>query len=309
MVLTGYRNLTCGIYLDDIITISKSINTFCQKVESLTTEKQSLKTELKKTFPEIFAASLGKCTKTAAKFKLIDNAQPVFKKKRNLPFASLEKIKKELDRRVKTGILSKVEFSQWAAPTVYVRKKYKEIGVCADFSTGLNAVLIDYHYPLPSPGEVFTKLNEGKIFSKVDLSDAYLQIHVEENSSKLLCINTRRGLFKLERLPFGIKVTPAIFQEVMDTMLDGLDFAIAYLDDIIIISKSKERHRKHVRRVFSRIQKFGFKVKEEKCEFFLEEIKYMSHVIDKDDRRLDPHRATAIKTCQLPGTSPNCKVS
>ena len=67
------------------------INTFCQKVEILTTEKQSFKTELKKTFPEIFAASLEKCIKIAAKFKLIDNAQPVFKKKRNVPFASLEK--------------------------------------------------------------------------------------------------------------------------------------------------------------------------------------------------------------------------
>ena len=281
-------------------------------MESLTTEKQSLKTELKKTFPEIFAARLGKCTKTAAKFKLIDNAQPVFKKKRNVPFASLEKINKELDRRVKTGILSKVEFSQWAAPTVYIKKKSKEIRVCADFSTGLNAVLRDYHYPLPSPEEVFTKLNGGKIFSKVDLSDAYLQIPVEENSSNLLCINTHRGLFKFERLPFGIKVAPAIFQEVMDTMLDGLDFAIAYLDDIIIISKSKEQQREHVRRVFSRIQEFIFKVKEEKREFFLEEIKYLGHIIDKDGRRPDPDRATAIKkkkTCQFPGTSPNCKVS
>ena len=242
-------------------------------MESLTTEKQSLKTELKTTFPEIFAVSLGKCTKTAAKFKLINNAQPVFKKKGNVPFASLEKINKQLDRLVKNGILSKVEFSQWATPTVYVKKKSKEIRVCTDFSTGLNAVLRDYHYPLPSPKEVFTKLNGGKIFSKVDLSDAYLQIPVEENSSKLLCINTHWGLFKFESLPFGIKAAPAIFQEVMDTMLDGLDFAIAYLDDIIIISKSKEQHRENVRRVFSRIQEFGFKVKEEKCEFFLEEIK------------------------------------
>ena len=212
-----------------------------------------------------------------------------------MPFASLEKINKELDRLVKTGILSKVEFSQWAAPTVYVKKNFKEICVCADFSTGFNAVLIDYHYPLPSSEEVFTKLNGGKIFSKVDLSDAYLQIPIEENSSKLLCINTHRGLFKFERLPFGIKVAPAIFQEVMDTMLDGLNFAIAYLDNMIIISKSKEQHLEHVRRVFSRIQEFGFKVKKEKCEFFLEEIKYLGHIIDKGGRRPDPDRATAIK--------------
>ena len=218
-----------------------------------------------------------------------------------MPFALLKKINKELDRPFKTGILSKVESSQWAAPTVYVKKKSKEIRVCTDFSTGLNTVLRDYHDPLPSPEEVFTRLNGGNIFSKVDLSDAYLQIPVEGNSPKLLCINTHRGLFKFERLPFGIKVAPAIFQEVKDTMLDGLDFAIAYLDDIIIISKSKEQHREHVRRVFSRIQEFGFKVKEEKCEFFLEEIKYLGHIIDKDGRRPDPDRAAAINSMPITG--------
>ena len=98
------------------------------------------------------------------------------------------------------GILSKVEFSEWAAPTVYIRKKSKEIRVCADFSTGLNAALKDYHYPLPIPEEVFNKLNGGKGFSKIDLSDAYLQHPVEENSSKLFCINTHRGMNKFDRL-------------------------------------------------------------------------------------------------------------
>ena len=95
-----------------------------------------------------------------------------------------------------------MEFSEWAAPTVYIRKKSKEIRVCADFSTGLNTALKDYHYPLPSPEENFDKLNGGKVFSKIDLSEAYIQIPVEENSSKLLCINTHRGLYKFDRLVF-----------------------------------------------------------------------------------------------------------
>ena len=122
---------------------------------------------------------------------------------------------------------------------------------------------------------------------------------------KLLCINTHRVLFKFERLPFGIKVAPAIFQEVMDTMLDDFDFAITYLDDIIIISKSKEQLQEHVRRVFSRIQEFGFKVKKEKCEFFLEEIKYLGLIIDTDGRIPDPDRATAIKKIHASSREPH----
>ena len=139
-----------------------------------------------------------------------------------------------------------MEFSEWAAPTVYIRKKSKEIRVCAGFSTGLNAALKDYHYPLPGPEEVFDKSNGGKIFSKIVLSDAYPQIPIEENSSKLFCINTHRGLYKFDRLVFGIKVAPAIFQQVMDTMLGGFDFTFAYLDDIVISSKTKDLHREHL---------------------------------------------------------------
>ena len=103
---------------------------------------------------------------------------------------------------------------------------------------------------------------------------------------------------------FGVKVAPAIFQQVMDTMLGGLDFAITYLDDIIIASKN-------ISTKYSNDYKTGFKVKENKCKFFLQRIKYLGHIIDKDGRHPDPDpdpdRATAIKdmpalenTTQLP---------
>ena len=80
-----------------------------------------------------------------------------------MPFAATEEINKELDRLVNMGTLSKVGFSEWAAPTVYIGKKSKEIRVCADFSTGLNAELKDYQYPLPTEKEVFNKLDRGKV--------------------------------------------------------------------------------------------------------------------------------------------------
>ena len=128
----------------------------------------------------------------------------------------------------------------------------------------MNAALKDYHSPLHSPEEVFNKLTGGKVFSKIDLSEAYLQIPVEENSSKLLSINAHGGLYKFDRLVFGIKVAPAIFQQVMNTMLGGFDFTFAYLDDVVISGKTKELHREHLNKVFTQIREFGFKVKEAK---------------------------------------------
>lgn len=299
-VLRNTTNLFGTDWIQEFELWDSPMSDFCQKVENLTAEADKLKKDLKKSFPSVCSEKLGCCTKIKARFELLDEAKPIFKKPRSVPFASRKKIEEELERLVNTGILTPINYSEWAAPTVYIRKKSKEIRVCADFSTGLNASLKDHHYPLPNPEEVFAKLNGGKIFSKIDLSEAYLQIPVEDDSSKLLCISTHIGLFKFNRLAFGIKVAPAIFQQVIDTLLSGLDFTIGYLDDILIRSQNVEQHRDHVFQVFDRIKEYGFTVKEAKCEFFLEQIKYLGHILNKDGRKPDPDRSTAIKDMPEP---------
>ena len=132
----------------------------------------------------------------------------------------------------------------------------------------------------------------------MNLTDAYLQIPVEEECSKLLCINTHMGFYKF--IPFGVKVVPAIFQRVMDTMLGGLDFACTYLDDIVIARKSTEEHCRQIHVVFERIHNFGFRIKETKCEFLMNEIRYLGHIIDKNGRRPGLERAEAIKNHTFP---------
>ena len=72
--------------------------------------------------------------------------------------------------------------------------------------------------------------SSGKLFPKIDSSDAYLQILGDENISKLLTIDTHKGLYKFERFTFAVKVAPAIFQQIMETMLSGLDYVVAYVD-------------------------------------------------------------------------------
>ena len=148
--------------------------------------------------------------------------------------------------------------------------------------------------PLPTAEEIFANLNGGHIFFKLDLSEAYLQIPVEEKCAELLTINTHRGLYKINRLQYGIKVAPTIFQKIMDTMLADLDFATAYLDDILIKSKNRD-HAELVIEGFKKIKEFGFKLSMEKCEFFLSKIKYLGQVIDKKGRTPDPNRVDAIK--------------
>ena len=169
------------------------------------------------------------------KFELKENVKPVFKPKRKVPFAGLEPVNKRLE---KLGVIS-----DWASPTVFVKKKE----VYADFSTGVNDCLKDHSYPLPSPEDIFAKLNGGKVFLKIELPVAYLQMEVDDNCSKVLTINTHKSLYKLNRLPFGLKVASNLFQQVKDTILEGLDFAIAYLYGILITSENNNQHYDHIK--------------------------------------------------------------
>ena len=99
------------------------------------------------------------------------------------------------------------------------------------------------------------------------MSEAKQQIPVEEKCAKLLTINTHSGLYKINRLQYGIKVAPTIFQKIMDTMLADMDFATAYLD-ILIKSKNREDHMKHITEMFKKIKEFGFKLSMENVIFF-----------------------------------------
>ena len=95
-------------------------------------------------------------------------------------------------------------------------------------------------------------------------------------------------------------VASAIFQQVMDILVGDLDYARAYLDDILVTSKIMAKHRNHIINVFEKLQEYGFKVKEAKCYLFLPGIKYLGHIINRDGRRPDPERANAIRNMPDP---------
>ena len=101
------------------------------------------------------------------------------------------------------------------------------------------------NHPLSTAEEIFANLNGGRMFSKLDLSKAFLRIPLAEKCAEFIIINTHRGLYKNNRLQYGIKVVPTIFQKIRDTLLADLDFATAYLDDILIKSKNGENHAKY----------------------------------------------------------------
>ncbi|CAI2339148.1 unnamed protein product [Caenorhabditis sp. 36 PRJEB53466] len=258
-------------------------------------DTETLRAELKRKFPEVFKEGLGRCTKEKAVLTVKPGSSPVFKPKRPVPYGALETVDKELVRLVSLKVLKKVNHSTWAAPLVCVRKADGDTRMCADFKTGLNEALEDEDHPIPTPEDVFATLNGGTVFSTVDLKDAYLQIELAEESKELLTVNTHRGLYQYQRLPFGAKTAPMVFQRIMDKMITGLTGVTAYLDDIIVVGRTGKEHMENLIELFKRISEYGFRVKIEKCHFLGEEIKFLGFIIDKNGRRPDKEKVQVIK--------------
>ncbi|PAV71140.1 hypothetical protein WR25_07338 [Diploscapter pachys] len=196
-------------------------------------------TEILSENSEVFKSELGKCTMKKATLKFKGPIESKFHRARPVPHALKPKVDMAIDEMVKKGIWEKVNHpKEFVTPLVIVPKTNGSVRICGDFKVTVNPYLdIDQH-PLPKPDDVFHALVGGKKFSKMDLSEAYMQVEMDEKSKDYLMVNTHKGLYRYNRLPFGIASAPAIFQEIMDNVLAGMDGVMVYLDDIIITAKS-----------------------------------------------------------------------
>ena len=174
-----------------------------------------------------------------AKIFVAPNAQPRFYKPRPVPYALKDRVEKELERLQADGIITPVQFSDWAAPIVPVIKSDGNIRICGDYSVTVSKV---DSYPLPRVEDLFTAMSGGSIYTKLDLSQAYQQLKFEETSKKFTTINTTKGLYQYERLPFGIASAPSIFQRTMDSLMQGLPNVIVYIDDILVTGSNEKEH-------------------------------------------------------------------
>lgn len=228
----------------------------------------------------IFDGDLNQYKGPAVGLELQETVTPKFLKARTVPFALKPLVEAELQRLTDQGVLEPTQHSEWATPVVVVRKKDGTIRLCGDYRSTINAVTRKAAYPLPTISEVLAKLRGGKIFSTLDLAQAYQQLKVTESTADILTINTIKGLYRIKRLPFGVSAAPAIFQRCMDTTLAGLPGVSAYLDDVIVCGSTPKEHAQRLDSVLSRLQGAGLRLQKAKCRFGVAEVTYLGHRIN-----------------------------
>lgn len=167
---------------------------------------------------------------------------PIFCKPRQVPYAFKSKVDDELTRLQKLGVITPVETSDWGTPFVPILKSDSGIRIFADYKVTLNRHLNDYKHPLPRIEDIFNALQGDCSFTKLDMVAAYNQLELDDESKRLVAWSTHRGVYLVNRLPFGVKPATGIFQYELEKLLLGIPGVVNFLDDIVVTGATQKEH-------------------------------------------------------------------
>ena len=221
-----------------------------------------------------------KAVKHSVMLPIPTTGPPVLAKARRLPPDKLALAKKAFQTMLDAGIVRRSD-SAWSSPLYLVKKDDRSWRPCGDFHH-LNSRTTADKYPVPHLQDFSAQLHGFEFFSKIDLVRGYHQIPVAPEDIHKTAVITPFGLFEFLRTPFGLKNAVQAFQWLMDTICQGLSFALVYLDDILVASRSKEEHRNHLQQLFDRLQAAGLILNLEKCLFGKPSLCFLGHDVTTD---------------------------
>lgn len=230
------------------------------------------------------------------------SVNPVIHPPRRVPIALRDKLKAEIDRMEKLGIVQKVEQpTEWVNSMVIVEKQNGKLRICLD-PKDLNKAIKREHFQLPTQEEIAMKLSGATCFSKLDASSSFWQIKLDEESSDLCTFNTPFGRYKFTRLPFGIKSASEVFHKSVCKILEGLDGVESFIDDILIWGCTKDQHDQRLKAVLDRVREANLKLNRDKCYIGIPEVTYFGHKYTSDGLQVDENKVKAITEMKSPQT-------
>ena len=212
----------------------------------------------------------------------------------------LQKVKEYLTENLKKGFITPSK-APYASPILFAEKKDGSLRFCVDYRK-LNALTKRDRYPIPLIDEVLARVQGSRYLTRLDIIAAFNKLRMNPDSEDLTTFITSFGAFKYLVLPFGLTNGPASFQHyINDVLFEYLhDFCQAYLDDILIYSKTLKEHRQHVRAVLQKLRDAGLQVDIHKCEFHVQETVFLGLLVSTEGLRMDPSKVQVIQDWAIP---------
>ena len=294
--------------LINAMTASKMLRKGCQGYLAFVVDRRQEGTRLEdilivKEFPDVFPddiSSLPPDREVEFTIYLIPGTEPISIPPYRMSPAELRELKAQLEELLSKGFIQP-SISPWGAPVLFVKKKYGNLRLCIDYRQ-LNRVTIRNQYPLPRIDELFDQLQGSRAYSKIDLRSGYHQLRVQENDVSKTAFRTRYGHYELLVMPFGLTNAPTAFMDLMNRVFSPyLDkFVIVFIEDILVYSGSPEEHEEHLRIVLQILRKRQLYSKFSKCQFWLDKIAFLGHVILAEGISVDPQKIEAIVNWKPP---------
>ena len=246
------------------------------------------------------------------------DSPPITQRPYTLALKHVQWVQEEIEILERAGIIAK-SVSPWASPIVIVPKKTApgeppRRRMCVDYRM-LNQLLpkVDKAHskakgvltlvPLPKIDEIYAKLEGSTIYSTFDMRSGYYHLELSQESqpkSAFVIGGPKGGKWEFKRCPFGLTQAPAYFQMLVNKVLEGLEFAFGYLDDILIYSKDMEEHLQYVRTLFERMRQADLKLTKRKCNFLKAHVQYLGHYISGQGLEPIPEKLESLQQMPAP---------
>ncbi|GJU29077.1 reverse transcriptase domain-containing protein [Tanacetum coccineum] len=256
-------------------------------------------------FPEIFPEDLpglSPMRQVKLQIDLVPGAAPVARAPYRLAPTELQELSTQLQELSDKGFI-RLSSSPWGALVLFVKKKDGSFRMCIDYRE-LNKLTVKNRYPLPRIDDLFDQLQGSRVYFKIDLRSGYHHLIVREEDIPKTAFKTRYGHYEFQVMSFGLTNAPAVFMDLMNRVYKPYlgKFAIVFIDDILIYSKSEEEHAEHLKLILELLKKEELYAKFLKCEYWLSKVQFLSHVIDSEGIHVDPAKIKSIKDWASPKT-------
>ncbi|GJX88986.1 putative reverse transcriptase domain-containing protein [Tanacetum coccineum] len=236
-----------------------------------------------KDFPEVFPEDLPGLPPTRQvefHIELIPGAAPVACAPYRLAPVKMKELAEQLKELFDKGFI-RPSSSPWGAPILFVKMKDGSFRMCIDYRE-LNKLIVKNRYPLPRIDDLFGQLQGSSIYSKIDLRSGCHQLRVREEDIPKTAFKTRYGHYEFQVMPFGLTKAPAVFMDLMNHVCKPYfdKFVIVFIVDILIYPRDEKEHEEHLKTILELLNKEELYAKFSKCEFWINTVKFLGHIID-----------------------------